>query len=280
MKPEARYIAGPDDPVYISPNWPGSSVPMGTPLPAGSTVATIVVESNNGWDPTQAVEFIQTAAEAQKQAAAVGVQVPGGINFAALAQSVGSGAALGALGGGVGAIIGAIVGLGAYVAQWLGGQNSSSTYVNPTVHAFATAYVPQDFIEYALANQLNGWTNVPDMVKGLMMWWVEQSKLVIVNGSAQGTAYSGIPDGHYINQIGPEAAAALYKQYGVDFYATREGREAAGTTGHSLVMQYKSLANVPGDDGAGDGGGGSESGAGIVPVLAVAAVAYAVSEMT
>ena len=101
---------------YLSPRWPGTDIPRQDPLPAGTIVST-GQETTNAWDPQKAVEFLGSAALAQRQAASVGLELPFGINFQAMAASIAAGAGVGALAGGVGAIVGAVVGLLMYAAS-------------------------------------------------------------------------------------------------------------------------------------------------------------------
>lgn len=241
---KSRIMAGPNDPQYMEPRWPGTNLPISQPLPAGSTVAT-ELEQTVRWDPQKALEFLGTAAEAQKQAAQIGIELPGGIDFGRLAAAMSAGAAAGALAGGVGAIVGAAVGLVYAVWTMFANSGQSTTYANAEVHNWATRYAPQAFIDDALAAGTNTWTTIPQIARAVLLWWLERDNVVLMDYTS--SWYNGEPDGAYINSAGGNAAVAdMYKQVGVDYWATRNARQDQGRNEDwDVTIMFRNKVNLP-----------------------------------
>ena len=271
---KSEILTGPNDPVRIEPRWPGTDIPQGQPLPAGSNVSTGVTDTGR-WDATQALQFLETAAEAQKQAKNVGVELPADIDFDALVAYVGTGAA-------VGGIVGASIGFALYAFQWLSDRSpaADATYPNAPQHVrmFATTFAEQAYIEWAVANGTNNWGSEADMVKGQLLYWLERWGVVLVASGSR--FYNNIPDSLFIGYAGGEQVVSdLYKQAMVDYNATKAQRIADGTintsAGYDTTFMFKADVNVRSESG-GDGPspGPSSSGAIVAGAAIIGTIAY------
>jgi len=270
---KSQILTGPDDPVYIEPRWPGTDIPQGQPLPAGSNVSTGVTDTGR-WDSTQALQYLETAAEAQKQAENIGVELPGGIDFGRLLAYVSTGA-------GVGGAVGAAIAFALYAFEWLSDRSpaADATYPNAPQHVrmFATTFAEQAYIDWAVANGTNNWGSEADMVKGQLLYWLERWGVVLVASGSR--FYNNIPDSLFIGYAGGEQVVAdLYKQAMVDYNATKAQRIADGTintsAGYDTTFMYKADVNVRGGGADGEGGDGSSAGAVVAGLAVVGAIAY------
>jgi len=246
-------------PSYITPRYPGTDIPQGTPLPSGTTVEQIVTHEPNGLNADKLVAWVQTFAQAGRQAQQVTVAGPvaPGVDFGALAVQVASGAAAGAGIAGVGAIAGAVVAVVAWIAQnWsaLFGPGPNPNYANSAVHSWATANLPQAVLDYARSLNSNfQFQSIEQMAEYTLAYWLDTYGAVLVDG--QGTRfYSNRPDDVYIQAIGGAArAAAFYRQAGVDYGMTKEQRLATNNADQRNIIQYGVRVNVPGQTDLGPG---------------------------
>jgi len=253
---EAVYIRGiGQGPETLDVRWPGTNAPVGQPLPPGSNVSTVLTESEDGWDPNQAVNFLVQADAAAGQLERIGVNLPAGIDFGRAAASIATGAAMGSVVPGVGTVAGAIAGLGLYVVAFIQASGSGlGPYPNQQTAAWAQAFAEQAFIDWAVENETNTWGSIPDMARAQLLFWLERWKCVLVaypetgpGANLRGASfYNGVPDLLYLGYCGGDAVVRdLYKQAGVDYEATRQARIEANTTDYKLVVQYQLKVAVP-----------------------------------
>lgn len=241
-----------EQPSRLDPRWPGTNIPAAQPLPAGATVDTLVVEKPR-WDPAQAIETIATISKAEKQLSTVGVIKPTGINFQTLAAYIGTGAGVGtAIAPGIGTLVGAVVGLSAYIIQWAANRpwSTNKTYPNAPAHVrmWAAAFLDQEYLDFAVANNANSWGTEKEMAMGQLIFWLERWGVVITLGA--GKFYSGKPDALYIGYAGGESAVAeMYAQMMVDYHGTKQARITMGLDGtaaaYNVTMVYKATVKLP-----------------------------------
>jgi hypothetical protein len=294
---EAVYIRGiGQGPETLDVRWPNTNTPVGQPLPPGSNVSTVLTESEDGWDPNQAVNFLVQADAAAGQLERIGVNLPAGIDFGRAAASISTGAALGSVVPGVGTVAGAIAGLGLYVVEFIQASGSGNgPYPSGPVAMWAQNFAEQAFVDWAVQNEANTWGSIEDMARAQLLFWLERWKCVLVlypptgpGAQLRGASfYNGIPDLIYIGYCGGDAAVRdLYKQAGVDYEATRQARIEANTTDYKLVVQYQLKVAVPNAAAPGRGpqepprgGGADEKGSiGVGTLAAGAVVLYLLSQ--
>lgn len=282
------------NPTPLEPRWPNTNIPTSQPLPAGSTVAT-TVERTTRFDEAKAAEYLQLAGKALQQAETIGIEVPNGIDFTQALAMISAGAGIGAIGGPIGVGIGAAVGLITYAITWLQGNGGNTTYPNQQVAFWAQHHAEQAFVDWAVQNQTNTWSTIEQAAQAQLLYWAERWNCILVAyrdqnqvywpaGDGQAKFYNGIPDMIQIGWAGGnEKVAELYKQIGVDYYATRDMRIAAQNAGYDITAQYKMNVTVPrgqaddtrNPDGSNTGtdGDGDNTAAIVVGVAALAAVA-------
>ena len=281
---KSRILTGPNDPTPMAPRWPGTNLPAAQPLPPGTTVATTATDVGNRWDTAKAIEYLSTVGKAydqvQQQAGAIGVQVPQNLNIPAVVASITAGAGIGALFGGVGAPIGAVVGLLIGIYQMFAGQRTQSPYGNASVEAWATAYAPTAFVNWAIENNKAGWTTIPQIAMQILQWHLETAGLVFT-GADRMTYYPGVPNHIFVGSAGNDGPVSdMYAQAGIDYFATKTARAAAAPAVSEVVIQWKAKINLPGQDNNGSGDGeGNGSGTAIALGIGVVAVgAYLASK--
>jgi hypothetical protein len=292
MEAEVIRGIGSETPEWMPPNpvAPPSATPLpNTPLPARATVSDGLAVNGGGFDIARVGEW---AAIADKYAGQFGVKLPSanGVDLGALITEMAKGAAIGAPipPPGVGAAIGAAVMVVLYSIKTFTGPRTPEVWANagPGVREWFTAYGPQAFLDWAREQYGEALTfqTVPDAVASYLSWRLLTEGMVFVSGDGQRT-YSGIYDGTVIGQLGGEQVAReFYRQYGVDYDATKLIRNQAGNTSPHLVAQFKAVVNVPGvyagepltvGDYTPDGQtGGANNNTALLLGLGVAAAAY------
>lgn len=182
------------------------------------------------FDAEKLVGWVQTGAKVQ----ALGGNALGGVNFAAMAAQMATGAAAGAAIAGVGAIAGAVVAGVVFLAQYLAAGQTARDWVNaaPGVHEWFTAYGPQGFLDWVRESrpELLG-SNPQELTRALLLWWLESDGVVITDAPGR-SHYSGIPDFVYYNMAGGrDALVGLYQPLGIDYPRTRMEAHPAGHSG-------------------------------------------------
>lgn len=266
---KAQIMAAPGDPTPMEPRWPGTSLPLSQPLPPGSTVDTIATTVNsNRWNTEKALTYLQTVGKAwtdiEQTAAQVGVTIPQSLNVPAVLGSIAAGLTL----TGVSAPVGAILGLLAGLWSLFSGPRTPSHYGNAQVHAWATAYMPQACLDWAIANGRAGWTTTQQAARDVVLYWLEVENFVITPVDVQ-RLYSNIPNVIYLAEAGSQYVIDLYTNAGIDLEATMNARTANGGLLEPII-QYEAKVNLP--PGYEDAQTGGDSGSGTAVAIGAALV--------
>lgn len=237
----------------LGPRWPNTDIPTSQPLPAGSTVDTILV-TNNRWNENDATQFLAQAGTVLNQAEQLGVELPGGVNYREALSSITAGAAIGTAIPGVGTIAGAAAGLIVYAVKFIQESGSGNgPYPNTQTAMWAQNFAEQAFVDWAVQNQTNTWNSIPDMARAQLLFWLERWGCVLVlypetgpGAALRGASfYNGIPDIIYMGYAGGESMVRdLYKQAGVDYDATKQARIDANNAGYDITLQYRLKVNT------------------------------------
>jgi hypothetical protein len=238
------------DPTMMETRWPDTDIPLSQPLPAGATVETTLVKTDR-WNPDKFQTYLKVANQVVNVLERTGAMkgIPSGLDIGEALSYIATGAGIGATFGGIGAVVGAAVGLVLYAVNYIirSGSGPVGPYANQQVAWWAGQFAEQAFVDWAVQNEVNTWGSTQDICRAQMVWWVETFGVAITAGTG-GKFYSQKPDDIYIGYCGGEdAAAELYKQLGIDYYATKAARKANPETNqYDIHMQFGATTKMAG----------------------------------